>query len=141
MSRTLAFLCVGLAVVCVGIAFNAGDSLALQEGGAAFAVALAVIAGILIYTSDSAPSDEQARGRTRSQATPATSPGAIEQAFAEGPFGRERIAVTLDTIERSTVNPGLPAPTPEQLDRLWSMKPAEFRAYVAGRLDHLEKET
>lgn len=140
MSRMLALTLLGVAVVCVGITFNAGQSLALQEGGAAAAVAFAIIAGILLYTSDGpAPADH--RGPDRSMAGPATEPSAIEQAFAEGPFGRERIAVTLDAIERAMRNPDLPAETPDELDRLWALKPAEFNAYVSRRLDRLEQET
>jgi hypothetical protein len=141
MSRTLALLFIGIAIVCVGIVFNAGQSLALQEGASATAVAFAIIAGILLYASDRAPTEGSSRGVERTAATPATGPGAIEQAFAEGPFGRERIAVTLDAVERASRRPDLPAATPDELDRLWSMKPAEFRAYIAERLDRLERET
>ena len=141
MSRTVGLVLVGVAVICVGITFNAGQSLALQEGGAAAAVVFAIIAGILLYTS-ARPADDDNMGRLdRSLATPATGPSAIEQAFAEGPFGRERIAVTLDAVERASRNPGLPAESPDQLDRLWTMKPEEFNAYVASRLDQLERET
>ncbi len=141
MSRTLALLFIGIAVVCVGITFNAGQSLPLQEGGAAAAVAFAIIAGILLYTSDRTVTEEASAGVDRTLAAPATGPSAIEQAFTEGPFGRERIAVTLDAVERATRHPDLPAATPDELDRLWLMKPAEFNAYVSERLDRLERET
>ena len=141
MSRLLPLLLLGLAIICVGIIFNAGGSLALQEGAATAAVTLIVIAGVLLYWASRSPAVDDASLPDRSALAPATGPSAIEQAFAEGPFGRERIAVTLDAIERATRNPTLPAATPDELDRFWRMRPAEFRTYVSERLDVLERET
>jgi len=140
MSRLFAFVFLGIAVICVGITFNAGQSLALQEGGAATAIAFAIIAGVLLYTSDKEPA-ETSTIPDRTAAAPATEPSAIEQAFAEGPFGRERIAVTLDAVERAMRDPNLPAATPDELDRLWHLSPTEFHEYVRTRLDRLEQET
>lgn len=141
MSRTLALIFVGMAIICVGVTFNAGQSLALQEGGAAAAIVVATIAGVLLYSSDGPAPEREPVGADRSMVAAATGASAIEQAFSEGPFGRERIAVTLDAIERATRHPDLPAETPAQLDRFWSMKPAEFNAYISDRLDRLERET
>ena len=139
MSRLHAFIFVGLAVVSVGIIFNVGGNLILQEIGAVVALLFAIIAGALLYTSDPPVAPAEASGVPPGPSAAGSGAGVIEVAFLEGAFGRERIAATLDTIERVTLNPTLPAVTPEERDRLWSMRPAEFRAYVQARLESLEK--
>ena len=139
MSRLHAFVFVGLAVVSVGIIFNVGGNLILQEVGAVIAILFAIVAGVLLYTSDPAAAPIEPRGAGSGPSPAGSGAGVIEVAFLEGPFGRERIAATLDTIERVTVNPTLPGVTPEERDRLWSMRPAEIEACVNPRLEGWEE--
>ena len=56
-----------------------------------------------------------------------------------GEMYREELVLRLDRLERRTVRPGLPARTGEDIGELMELPLAEFRQYVAGRLDAIER--
>ncbi|MGI0151969.1 MAG: hypothetical protein ACREC5_08550, partial [Thermoplasmata archaeon] len=63
----------------------------------------------------------------------------IEGAFLGNPIAREALLVELDVIERTALRPDLPSPTVDELRRITTLPPAEFRSYVATRVDRLER--
>lgn len=141
MPRWVAWAFAGGALVFAGLTFLGSYNLALAEGLAGASVACGVIAGLALYES-SLPGEEAAPPRIEHSLSP-TSTGmiSIEHAFQEGPFGRERIVVALDAVERATRDPNRPATTPDELRELRALPPAAFDAYVAQRLDQLEGGT
>ena len=58
--------------------------------------------------------------------------------IAAGELGREDLLLLLDRLERKSLNPTLPARTPQEVGMIVNLPPREFRRYVAGRLDTLE---
>lgn len=120
-----------LAGVAAVVAWVAGAT-TLGAVGATVAVLAAALALV----------DAVARRRERAVAVrepPAVAPGGLREAFVGGEPGREDIVLALDLLERKFTHPNLPARSVTELAALAFQPQAQFREYVAARLEELER--
>ena len=126
-----------LALIAIGIAIAvaAGSNLAIAIPAGASAVVLTMVLGL--YSVLAARREE--RGPRR---VPDSRPVlGIQRALAGDRFQREEIVLLLDHLERSGPNPTMPSRPRNEIAAIVSMKGSEFRGYVAGRVDRLERES
>jgi hypothetical protein len=121
-----------VAAIAVAIAIWAGPNLTIAIPAAAFAT----LAGGLLFVGAWLELEEGARRRTPSRWEPDVF--RLRSAMRSGPLGREEIVTTLDRVERMGPTPDLPARSPQQMELIVRLPPAEFRKYLRGRLDDLE---
>ena len=124
-------------------ALAAGAALLAVLAGAASAIAvpaatLAVVAAALTVVDTVVR--QPAQGRPARGPQPART-GGLREAFRGGEPGREDIVLACDLLERRLSRPDLPARTPDELAALVRVPAAEFRKYVARRLDELEESS
>jgi hypothetical protein len=121
-----------IAVVAGGVAVASGRQLEFAVPAGLVAVAAA---GLMFAAS-------MGRVRWRRPAPPRTAPptatSTLRASFRSGRAGRVSIVLLLDRIERTGPHPELPARTAAEDARFERMPRAEFRAYVAHRLDEIE---
>ncbi|MCI4330299.1 MAG: hypothetical protein L3K19_00425 [Thermoplasmata archaeon] len=65
----------------------------------------------------------------------------LRESFRSGPIGRQSIIQLIATMERSLGSRGSAPITPAEELRLLNGSRAEFRTWVAGRIQRLERET
>ena len=123
-----------LAVLATAVAFAVGP----QYSIAVPAATVAVIAAALTIV--------EAIVRQRAFSMPMVGPRPIgpvgtRGAFVGGEAGRADIVQSLDLLDRKMTHPGLPMRSRAEVEQIVSGSPAEFRAYVAKRLDELEGPT
>lgn len=75
----------------------------------------------------------------RSVETAPERPGGMREMFVGGEPGREDLVLACDLLERRIARPSLRARTRPEIEVLVSLPPEQFRRYVAGRLDELER--
>jgi hypothetical protein len=61
--------------------------------------------------------------------------------IAAGELGHEDLLLLLDRLERKTLDPTLPARTPQEVGEVVNLGPRAFQQYLAERLDALERST
>jgi len=130
---TTVLLCV-VAVLASGLAIAAGTNEALVLPAATVAVVAAalLLAGVAERT-------RWPSGRAL-PVLPAD-PARVRSSLAAGVRGRPTIVWLLDNLERSAGTPNVPVPSDEEIARLKSLRPEEFREYVAARVAELERRT
>lgn len=122
---------VALALVATGLAVWAGTNLAAAVPAAVLALTAAALLFAEAWTSSGRPTAAAGGRRGRSRDT-------LRAAFRSGRMGREAVVDLLDRLERAGPHPELPTRPVEELNALGRLTPAEFRHYVARRLDELE---
>jgi hypothetical protein len=122
-----------VAVVATGIAIASASDLTTALPAAVVAL---VAAGLLFVEVAWGASERSAAARSP-EAEPASV--GLRVAFRAGLSGRETVVEIVDRLERSGPNPGLPTRRVEESARILRMSPAEFRRYLAERLDELER--
>lgn len=104
------------------------------------AVALS-LATAAVFAAALAIADAFYRTRPRSSGAPSTQPGprsGIRDWMASGEMGREDLVLLLDRLERTTLNPALPARTPREIGAIVELRAQDFRDYLDRRLETLE---
>ena len=120
-----------VAIIATGVAFAAGPvySLAVPAATVAVVAAALTIVEVIVRQRGEAGGGEYRAPRVV---------GGVRGAFIGGIPGREDLVLTLDLLERRILRPDLPAKTPREVAEIARRSPAEFRRYVAQRLDDLE---
>lgn len=132
MTRALVLFLSALAVTAAGVAVWAGPELSIALPAGVLAALAASLLFVEVGTSHASfPSLRASRPLPPSTAY-------LRRAFTFGRLGRETILETLDRLERTGPNPGLPARDPAETRRILRMPRREFRAYLRARLDRLE---
>jgi len=131
VARTI-LLC-AIAAVGSGLAIAGGSNASVVLPAAALAVVAAAVLLVEVVEQTRWP-PAQPRG------VYAADPAWIRSAFEAGTYGRTSLVQILDGLERSTVDPNRPNATLAELSRIRSMSTEQFRQYLAGRLDTLERE-
>jgi hypothetical protein len=135
MRTPLAWGLVALAVVATGLAIWAGPNLTF----AVPAAATALIAAALLFVEIAA---RPTLATPRAEApTRRSTPNDVRAALTSGRFGRERLVVLLDRLERAGPNPELGLLSVPELRSILAMSPREFRGYLDRRLAYLEANT
>jgi hypothetical protein len=120
-----------VAGMATAVAFAAGAAYSIAVPAATVAVLAAALTIVEVILHQ--------RGETQTAAERAPLvPGGVRAAFGGGEPGREDIVLTLDLLERRISRPDLPARTGQEVAAIVHRPPAEFRRYVAKRLDELE---
>lgn len=78
---------------------------------------------------------------TASALTFRTPTSTVRDLFQASELGREDLLLMLDRLERKSSHPNLPARTPQEIEAIVTLRPDEFRRYVAGRIASLEGTT
>jgi len=121
-----------VAVIATGIAFLAGPAYSIAVPAATVAVIAAALTIVEVIVRQRGPG-RIGTGRV------VVSPEGVRGAFRGGEPGREDIVLTLDLLERRILHPDLPARTGREITGIVRRPPAEFRRYVARRLEELER--
>lgn len=135
MRRPLVVLLSAFAVIATGVAIWAEWNLSI----AVPAAVIAIICASLLFVEPWANRTPSPFVQSRLPSSGAG--GSLRRALTSGRFGREAIVDTLDRLERAGPNPSLSARRPEEADRILRMPEGEFREYLRGRLDRLERES
>ncbi|HYA10491.1 MAG TPA: hypothetical protein VEH10_02315 [Thermoplasmata archaeon] len=120
-----------VAVLATALAFAAGPTYELAVPAATVAVIAAALTIVEVIVRQRAQVGTDAE-------RPLPAPGGVRGAFTGGEPGREDIVLTIDLLERKISRPDLPARTGAQIASIVRRPPAEFRRYLAERLDALE---
>jgi hypothetical protein len=131
MSAPFGWGLAGIAAAAAAVAVIAGTNLPV----AVPAAALAVLAASLLFVRAWTERAEAARELGRPTGTDTDR---MRLAFRTGRLGREEIVVTLNRLERSFRDGGLPPPTVEELTRVAALPADAFLRYVREHLDRLE---
>lgn len=119
-----------VAIIATGVAFAAGPVYALAVPAATVAVVAAALTILEVILRQ--------RGEVGGREYRISRAVGVRGAFVGGVAGREDVVLTLDLLERRITRPDLPARTPREIAEIARLSPAEFRRYVAKRLDDLE---
>lgn len=115
------------------VAVAAGDALWLALPAAAIAIGLGGSALASVVSSDDGP-------ETPGVESPAPlALGGAREMFHSGSLGREDLVLALDRLERRRSRPDLPSRTATEMARFVRAPEAEFRRYLAGRVEALER--
>ena len=140
MISPLTTVLIVLSAAAAGVALVVTGDLALQEAAATLAVTFGLLAGVAHYVK-SAPTGPPTHAAVEIE--PTYSPlgtEEIERALRGGPFEREAVVLALASIERSGPRPELPSTPIDEMRRVTHLPAKEFRAYLAGRLETLERD-
>jgi hypothetical protein len=120
-----------VAIAATVLAVVAGANLAV----ALPAAAIAVLAAALLFARS-----WSRRARTPDPPPPParTEADRLRLAFQSGRLGREEVAIALNRLERSFLDPNLAPPSVDELSRVAALPPERFLAYVGRKLDRLE---
>jgi hypothetical protein len=133
MNSPIGWVLPAVALGATGLAVWAGPNLALAIPAAALAV---VAAGVAFARAGLG-------ARPRTPYHPSFGPPRemfhIRSALHSGRLGQEEIVAQLDHMERTGPTPDLPSRTVPELESIIRLSPAEFREYLRGRLDDLER--
>lgn len=135
MRAPFGWLAPATALFATAIAIAAEGNLPVAVPAAVVAVAAGVLAVAEVGVRSGRP------GRPTGLGSPANPKASVRAAFRAARLGREELVMTLDRIERTGRNPDLPGRRIEEMDRVAGLSRPEFRAYVRGRLDELERES
>jgi hypothetical protein len=131
MNSLVSWLLPVVAVAATIVAVVAGGNLSLALPSAA----IAILAAALLF----------ARSWSRRARAPEPSPpparsdtDRLRLAFHSGRLGREEVAIALNRLERSFLDPNAAPPPLDELSRVAALPPDQFRSYVRGKLDRLE---
>jgi hypothetical protein len=131
MNSPLPWLLPLVAVAATVLAVVAGANLSVALPAAAIAVLAAALLFARSWSHRARPADPPAP-RTR------TDTDRLRLAFHSGRLGREEVAIALNRLERSFLDPDLAPPPLDELTRVAALPPDQFLAYVRGKLDRLE---
>lgn len=124
-----------VSVAAVGIAVWAGPGSYLEMPMTVLAIVSASVLFVEAWSVRAHPPPEPGGP------TPVAPARVLRAALGQGAHGRETLLATLDRLERSGPNPGLPPRPLEEWSRLLGMTDPEFRQYLIARLDRLESMT
>jgi hypothetical protein len=120
---------VALAATVLAVVAGGNLSIALP------AAAIAVLAAALLFARSWS---RRARAPDPPPPPARTDTDRLRLAFHSGRLGREEVAVALNRLERSFLDPNLAPPPVDELSRVAALPPEQFRSYVARKLDRLE---
>jgi len=123
-----------VAIVASGLAVAAGTNEGLVIPTATIAVAAAALLLVQVATRTRWPP-----GRAL-PALPAD-PGRVRSSLRAGVHGRPALVLLLDSLERAEGNPNRPNATIEEIARIGTLSPEEFREYLTQRVSSLEGRT
>jgi hypothetical protein len=121
-----------LAAGAAVLAIDAGADLTVAVPAGIAAVALAAL---LLVTS---VGEVSWRGAPTPPVEPPTTTSSLRAAFRSGRSGRISIVLEVDRLERHGLHPQLPTRNAAEEERIRRMPRAEFREYLAARLDQIE---
>ena len=131
----------GLWLLLGAVAFGASAVAILANSNLGVALPLSVIAvaaaAVLLL---------EIAGQTRwpsPRAVPeaAGDPGGVRSSLRAGVRGRFPLVLLLDTLDRRADNPDTRGLSQDEIERLESLSPDQFRSYLAERISDLERRT
>jgi hypothetical protein len=122
-----------VAVVASGLAVAAGTNEGLAVPTASIAVVAAALLLVQVVTNTRWPPG-------RPLPTLSADPGRVRSSLRAGTRGRPALVLLLDSLERAEGNPNRPNTTLEEIARLGTLSPEEFRKYLTQRVSSLEGE-
>jgi hypothetical protein len=126
-------LCI-VAIVASGLAVAAGTNEGLALPTATIAVAAAALLLVRVVTETRWPPG-------RPLPTLPADPARVRSSLRAGARGRPALVLLLDSLERAGGNPNRPNTTIEEIARLGTLSPEEFREYLTQRVSFLEGQT
>jgi hypothetical protein len=129
--RSWAWLLAGVAVVAtaLAVAFRSSPASAASFGALAVLLGSALLVGLLLDRRERVPAPVS---------VPLYPPDLLERAFESGTLGRQRVIVTIESLQGlSLAHPR--RLTPDEVRELERSSDERFRAWVADRLTALEQ--
>lgn len=134
MNRAATVLLAGLALVASATAIAATTNAGVALPAAAVAVAASALLLLVIVDRTRWP-----KGRVLP--TLPADPANVRASFEARARGRSALVSLLDTLERQNATPDLIGASLEEVARIETLGPTEFREYLDGRVRELEKRT